>query len=453
MAKQEVVSTTDAPIREKGDFPTTDIPSLEKGLDSQDIPESLPEIESKPDDMPEAPEGGTKAWLCLLGASTALFVSFGWVNCIALFQAEYETNQLKQYSSSTVSWIPSMEFFFMLFMSPLSGRLFDNYGPRLPIAIGTFMHVFGLMMTSLSTEYYQFALSQSVCSGIGASLVFTPAMTASMTYFRKNRALAGGLTIAGSSLGGVVFPLMAAHLIPKIGFPWTMRVCAFLILGLLLITNLTISSFLPHAPRPFTLSAYIRPLRETNFMIMCISSFFLYWGMFVPFDYLVIAAIDYGVLPAMAFNLIPILNGTSFIGRTVPSLLADKLGRFNVMIFVVLFSMIVILGLWLSARSEGAIIAFAALFGIGSGACIGLGPVLIMGISPMKEVGYRMGTVFAIAGIGALTSPPIGGATAATSGGIYSYACVFSGVNYFISMIGIIILRGRIAGWSITANV
>ena len=115
--------------------------------------------------------------------------------------------------------------------------------------------------------------------------------------------------------------------------------------------------------------------------------------------------------------------------------------------------MVIILGLWLPGRSEGAIIAFAALFGIGSGACIGLGPVLIMGISPMKEVGYRMGTVFAIAGIGALTSPPIGGAIAAASGGSYVYACVFSGVNYFVSIIGIIILRGRIGGWSITAKV
>ena len=66
----------------------------------------------------------------------------------------------------------------MLFVSPLSGRLFDLYGPRLPIAIGTFLHVFGLMMTSLSTKYYQFVLSQSVCSGIGASLIFTPVIAA-----------------------------------------------------------------------------------------------------------------------------------------------------------------------------------------------------------------------------------------------------------------------------------
>jgi hypothetical protein len=44
------------------------------------------------------------------------------------------------------------------------------------------MHVFGLMMASLSSKYYQFVLSQSVCSGIGASLIFAPAMTAVTTH-------------------------------------------------------------------------------------------------------------------------------------------------------------------------------------------------------------------------------------------------------------------------------
>lgn len=65
----------------------------------------------------------------------------------------------------------------MLFASPLSEYLFDNYGPRLPIFIGGLLHVSGLIMTSLSQEYYQFFLNQSVCSGIGTSLIFTPAMT------------------------------------------------------------------------------------------------------------------------------------------------------------------------------------------------------------------------------------------------------------------------------------
>lgn len=275
-----------------------------------------------------------------------------------------------------------------------------------------------------------------------------------MTYFRKRRAIAGGLTVAGSSLGGVVFPLMASHLIPKIGFPWTMRACAFLILGLLLIANLTISSHLTHNPRPLKLSHYFAPMRETNFLIFCISCFFLYWGMIIPFNYIVVSAVHYGLSVKMAFNLIPILNGFSFLGRTIPNILADKYGRFNVMVVMALFSTITILALWLPGRSEGALVAFAALFGIGSGACIGLGPVLLMGLSPIKEVGYRIGTVFAIAGVGALTGPPIAGAIVAkTEGGNYDYACVFCGISYLIAVVGIVVVRGRVAGWNIGAKV
>lgn len=57
---------------------------------------------------------------------------------------------------------------------PIVGRLYDRYGPRYLIFVGSFLHVFGLMMTSISTEYYQIMLSQSVCSAIGVSLIFQP---------------------------------------------------------------------------------------------------------------------------------------------------------------------------------------------------------------------------------------------------------------------------------------
>jgi hypothetical protein len=35
---------------------------------------------------------------------------------IGVFQEYYETHQLKSYSSSTISWITSLEAFFMMFM-------------------------------------------------------------------------------------------------------------------------------------------------------------------------------------------------------------------------------------------------------------------------------------------------------------------------------------------------
>ena len=54
------------------------------------------------------------------------------------------------------------------------GILYDKYGPRYLILIGSFLHVFGLMMASISTEYYQILLSQGVCSAVGVAAIFQP---------------------------------------------------------------------------------------------------------------------------------------------------------------------------------------------------------------------------------------------------------------------------------------
>jgi len=111
-------------------------------------------------DPRENPDGGRQAWLCVLGAFCCLFCSFGWISCIGVFQDYYQTHQLSHLSSSTVAWIPSLETFFMFFWGPVIGKVYDNFGPRSLLLAGTFFHVFGLMMTSLSTEYYQFILAQ-----------------------------------------------------------------------------------------------------------------------------------------------------------------------------------------------------------------------------------------------------------------------------------------------------
>jgi hypothetical protein len=55
------------------------------------------------------PDGGTKAWLTVAGASACLFVSFGWINCVGVFQDYYETHQLKEYSPSNIAWIPALQ--------------------------------------------------------------------------------------------------------------------------------------------------------------------------------------------------------------------------------------------------------------------------------------------------------------------------------------------------------
>lgn len=148
------------------------------------------------------PDGGKDAWLCLLGAFCGLFCSFGWINCVGVYQSYYQTHQLRQYSPSTIAWIPSCEIFVMFLPGPIVGFFYDNHGPKYLLVFGTFFHVLGLMMTSLAREYYQFILAQGICSPLGLNCIFAAASSSVTTWFFRKRGLAFGIMAAGSGLGG-----------------------------------------------------------------------------------------------------------------------------------------------------------------------------------------------------------------------------------------------------------
>lgn len=167
------------------------------------------------------------------------------------------------------------------------GRLYDNFGPRYLLLIGAFLHVFGLMMTSISSQYYQFILAQAICSPIGAGMVMYPCFTCVTTWFMKKRALVMGIVASGSSLGGVVLPILVDRLMPQIGFAWTMRTCAFLMLALLIVTNLTVRPRLPSQPKNIGIMAFIRPFKDLPFLLTALASFFYSMGMFIPITFMV----------------------------------------------------------------------------------------------------------------------------------------------------------------------
>lgn len=79
--------------------------------DDSDVEQGEPEKPKGPPpgafDPRQNPDGGTKAWLCVLGGFCTLFCSFGWINCIGVFQNYYQTHQLKEYSPSTIAWVSS----------------------------------------------------------------------------------------------------------------------------------------------------------------------------------------------------------------------------------------------------------------------------------------------------------------------------------------------------------
>ncbi|KAK6582564.1 hypothetical protein PZA11_004972 [Diplocarpon coronariae] len=375
------------------------------------------------------PDGGLEACMVVLGGWLCLFCSFGWINCIGVFQQYYQQNLLAGYSSSTISWIPSLEVFMMFFGGPVFGKVFDNFGPRWLLFGGTVFHVFGLMMTSLSTKYYQFILAQGICSALGASAIFYAAMSSVGTWFFRNRATAFGIMASGSSLGGVILPIMVSKLIPRIGYAWTMRAVAFMMLGMLIIANFTVKSRLAPQPKKLDLMTFVRPLKEPAFSLLCLASFLFFFGTFLPFNYIILQARSHGMSVNLSIYLIPILNASSIFGRILPGIIADRIGRFNVMIVTTAFSAVVVLGLWLPSSGNIPIIIFCVLYGFSSGAFVSMGPALIAQISPIREIGTRSGTYFLCVAVGGLTGNPIGGALIQRDSGGFHYLQVFCGVT------------------------
>lgn len=81
-------------------------------------------------------------------------------------------------SHSTTTYMKSSDSEVNIRQAPLIGWIFDRYGPKYLLFSGSFLHVFGLMMTSISTKYYQVMLAQGVCSGIGAAIIYLPGFQA-----------------------------------------------------------------------------------------------------------------------------------------------------------------------------------------------------------------------------------------------------------------------------------
>ncbi|KAI1653476.1 riboflavin transporter MCH5 [Daldinia decipiens] len=396
------------------------------------------------------PDGGLEAWLVVAGGFCALFSTFGLVNGVGTFVSYYASGPLSNYNVSTITWITSIQIFIMSALNAVMGRLFDNYGPRYLLIIGTLVFIFGMMMLSLSTQYYQILLSQGIVSAVGMSAVFNSAMNSVMGWFFKRRAAALGIMVSGSSLGGVILPIMMTHLIPQIGFPWTIRVIGFMLLALCSFACCTIKCRLPPRKKPFKFVEYVRPLHEPAFVCIIFGGFFFFFGMFLPYSYIQLQAKQQGIDPAIVPYLIPIINAVSIPGRIAPGFLGDRFGRFNIMIFISGLSGIITLALWIPGESTATTVTYGAIFGFASGGFISLLPSLIAQISDIREIGIRTGMAFFAAAVGALIGSPIGGAIVSANGGKYLGLQLFCGIVMTISMLWFIAARTLQVGLKIT---
>ena len=286
-------------------------------------------------------------------------------------------------------------------------------------------------------------LAQGLLGGLSMGMVMAPAMASTAQYFKKKRGGALGITVAGSSLGGVLWPIAISHMFehPDLGFGWTIRIVGFIMMVLLGFASLAIKARLPPRQSQFFLPAAFADIR---FNVLCAAGFLMLMGLFTPFFYLPTFAIAHGMSTRLAFYLPSILNALSFFGRVIPGVLADKFGPLNFLLCAGLCTGILII-CWIKTTTNASILVFAVLYGFCSGAQVSLMPVSLSRMTnDPRDIGTYMGMGYMVLSFGALAGPPINGALVRHYG-TFDQAAIFSGV---VTLAGtfLIILVKKVSG-------
>ena len=435
-------------------------------------------------DDEQYPEGGLQGWLVTFGSFCGMFTVFGLINSSGVFEAYFKANQLAGHSDSQIGWIFSLYLFLVFFIGIQVGPIFDQYGTRVLVAVGSIFCVASLMLLSISkgmsptqtsrphprphmltsgvSEYYQIILTYSVVGGIGGALLNCPSYGAIAHFFNVRRGLATGIASTAGGLGGVMFPLLLQYLLGPdgIGFGWSCRTLGFILLALCAFANLFIRARLstPYNPDGTRKSKSVWPdftiFKHKGFAMATVGIFFMEWGLFIPLTYVVSYAKAHGQTEQDGSILLAVLNAGSVVGRFLPGLLSDKLGRFNIIICTITLCIITVLGLWLPAHdSKGLLIAFCVVFGFASGSNLGLYPVCIGQFCNSKDYGRYFTAATLVGSFGTLSSVPIGGALL-DMGGRDGWVglILFSGLSYVVSVTCYIGARIHATGWKLFAK-
>ncbi|KAF9885959.1 hypothetical protein FE257_012134 [Aspergillus nanangensis] len=376
------------------------------------------------------PDGGIQAWLQVVMGHLVLFCTWGFINSFGFFQAHYE--ETWQVSASQVSWIISIQVFLLSFIGSFSGRLMDAGYYRYCLIGGFTFQTVGIFMISLCRHYWQVFLAQGVCCGIGDGLLFCPTNALIATYFAKRRSLALGIVLTGSSTGGLIFPLVVQQLLPKIGFPWTIRCLGFIVLFCFAVCLTLARVRLPKriGGPLMELSAF----KEVPYSLFVVGIFLALWAVYFSYFYIDTFALKViGTTKSESLTMLYIINGVGIPGRIIPALFADRFfGILNTFVVLGVFAGI-LLYCWIAVNTYGGMVAFVVCYGIIGGGVQGTAlsslPTLTTDLSKM---GVRSGMILSIVAFACLTGPPLAGALIERDAGSYAYACAWGGTSLIL---------------------
>ena len=375
---------------------------------------------------------GPFRWLILAIATVGLIISNGLaIGGIPVFSTpivkEFVENGAVQleHSQSFLANASIITFLMSGIFSLVGGWLLAKIGIRTSMVVGCALLGSGFIIHSRAETVSLVYFSRFL---MGASLGFvgvTPSVILISRWFGKQKGTALGILLTGTSIGGLIMPLVFAKMIEV--FQWrASMLAASLFVWLLLFPLIAFfvrwPAFHEEAGAAEHLSGIILrdALRTPQFWVFSVAAALVFYTIFVTTQqfilYLQTPAFGLSLTIASAWQ--SILFGLSVTGKSAAGFLSDRFSPNRITLWSTALMFLATLVLLFA----GAPLAFLVLYGLGYGATFVLLQRLVAEYFGQRDYARILGTITMIEIFGGVLGGRITGYLADRSGGDYGSA-------------------------------
>lgn len=378
------------------------------------------------------------------GFSYGIFAAFGVF--FKYLQNEFGWNR------TITSSVQSVHIALLALSTLYIGWLTDRYGPRRALALGAIFILSGFLLLSRAQNLWQ-VYAFYVLGSLGSGVIWALPTATVQRWFLRHRGLTLGITTGGTGLGMFLYPLIAAHLIPALG--WRL---SYAILGggtgifLLLISTLLVASPEKLGLRPYgaeELAAISKSegpptpartlLRSPAFALICLILILGGLPNMLISTHLVPFATDMGIPETSAAVALGLVGLVSVGGRLMLGVCGEKLGWRTATIISYIGTALAWVWL-LFTRNLWMVYLYSIAYGFFHGGRTVTGPGLIGEFFGTRHLAQLIGVAYALNWGFGLLGPLTGGWVFDLTGGYYG-AFIGGIASFSIGIILLLMLR------------
>jgi sugar phosphate permease len=325
-------------------------------------------------------------------------------------------------------------------LAPFAGALADRFGIKRLIMLGAALLALCFVAYSrVSSLPMMYGIQVVIATVLSLAGLVVSVLLVSR-WFVKKRGTAIGLTLVGTSLGGVILPPLGAALIGGYGWRTAFLIEALIPLALFVLIGVLVKD----SPQEMGLSplgsetaagspsaalsgmSYGAALRTTTFWAISVCAMTTFYSILGVQSHLVLHLRGLGFTPAAAAGGLSLMYVAGLVGKFLFGYLADILDR--KMVFVGNIAVMLLGSLCLSSMNPALFWPFVLLFGFGWGGLYTLLQLLTMDSFGLKAGGKILGTITVLDALGGGLGPWVSGVLFDKTGNYQASFLVVSGL-------------------------